>query len=72
MIITGNEWTCLLTLLWSLTLETLAQTFNIPARQRQFIQENIFNNAPIRRMAIAMNTNFAFTGSHNKNSFYYQ
>ena len=34
-------------------LETLAKTFIIPARQNQFIQENIFNNAPIRRVAIA-------------------
>ena len=29
-------------------METLAKTFIIPARQNQFIQENIFNNAPIR------------------------
>ena len=43
-------------------LETLAKTIIIPARQNQFIQENIFNNAPIRRIAIAMNTNSAFTG----------
>ena len=28
-------------------LETLAITFIIPARQNQFIQENIFNNAPV-------------------------
>ena len=41
-------------------LETLAKTFIIPARQNQ---ENIFKNAPIRRVAIAMNTNSAFTGS---------
>ena len=27
-------------------LETLAKTFIIPARQNQFIQENIFNSAP--------------------------
>ena len=38
-------------------LETLAKTFIKPARQNQFIQENIFNNAPIRLIAIAMNTN---------------
>ena len=44
-------------------LETLAKTFIIPARQNQFIQENIFNNAPVRWIAIAMNTNSAFTGS---------
>ena len=29
-------------------METLAKTSHIPARQNQFIQENIFNNAPIR------------------------
>ena len=49
-------------------LETLAKTFIIPARQNQFIQENIFNNAPIRRIANAMNTNSAFTGSFTENS----
>ena len=53
-------------------LETLAKTFIIPARQNQFIQENIFNNAPIRRIAIAMNTNSAFTGSFIENPFGYQ
>ena len=53
-------------------LETLAKTFIIPARQIQFIQENIFNNAPIRRIAIAMNTNSAFTGCFTKNPFWYQ
>ena len=53
-------------------LETLPKTFIIPARQNQFIQENIFNNAPIRRVAIAMNTNSAFTGSFTENPFWYQ
>ena len=53
-------------------LETLAKTFIIPARQNQFIQENIFDNAPIRRVAIAMNTNSAFTGSFTENPFWYQ
>ena len=53
-------------------LETLAKTFIIPARQNQFIQENIFNNAPIRWIAIAMNTNSAFTGSFTENPFWYQ
>ena len=53
-------------------LETLAKTFIIPARQNQFIQENIFNNAPIRRVAIAMNTNSALTGSFTENQFWYQ
>ena len=53
-------------------LETLAKTFIIPARQNQFIQENIFNNNPFRRIAIAMNTNSAFTGSFTENPFRYQ
>ena len=53
-------------------LETLAKSFIIPARQNQFIQENIFNNAPVRRIAIAMNTNSAFTGSYTENPFWYQ
>ena len=53
-------------------LETLAKTFIIPAGQNQFIQENIFNNASIRRIAIAMNTNSAFTGSFTENPFWYQ
>ena len=53
-------------------LETLAKTFIIPARQSQFIQENNFNNAPVRRSAIAMNTNSAFTGSYTENPFWYQ
>ena len=51
-------------------LETLAKTFNIPARQNQFIQENNFNNSPVRRIAIAMNTNSAFTGSYTENPFW--
>ena len=52
--------------------ETLAKTFIVPARQNQFIQENIFNNAPIRRVAIALNTNSAFTGSFTENPLWYQ
>ena len=53
-------------------LASLAMTFIIPARQNQFIQENIFKNAPIRRIAIAMNTNSAFTGSFTEIPFWYQ
>ena len=54
------------------SLENLAKTFIIPARQNQFIQEKIFKNAPIRRVAIAMNTSSAFTGSFTENPFWYQ
>ena len=53
-------------------LETLAKTFVIPARQNQFIQENIFNNGPVRRITNAMNTNSAFTGPYTENQFRYQ
>ena len=53
-------------------LETLAKTFIIPARENQFIRENIFNKAPVRRIAYAMNTNSAFTGLYTENQFWYQ
>ena len=53
-------------------LETLAKIFIIPARQNHFIQENILNNALVRRIAIAMNTNSAFTGSYTENPISYQ
>ena len=53
-------------------METLAKTFIIPARQNQFILENIFNNAPIRRIAIEMTSNSAFTGSFAENPFWCQ
>ena len=53
-------------------METLAKSYMIPARQKQFIQENKFNNAPIRRRAIAMNSNSDFTGSFAENPFWYQ
>ena len=44
----------------------------IPARQKLFFQENNFNNPPVRRTAIAMKTNSAFTGSHTGKRFSYQ
>ena len=47
-------------------METLANTFIIPARQNQFNQENIFNNAPVRQIAIAIKKNTALTGSYTK------
>ena len=53
-------------------LETLAKTFIIPVRQNQFIQEDILNNAPVRRIATAMNTNSAFSGSYTEKSLWYQ
>ena len=53
-------------------LETFAKTFIIPARLNQFIQENFFNNAPVRQITIAVNTNSAFTGSYTGSPFWYQ
>ena len=53
-------------------METITHTFIIPSGQNQFIQENFFNNAPIRRIAIAMNTNSAFTGYCQENLSHYQ
>ena len=53
-------------------LETLAKTFIIRARQNQFNNENIFNNAPVRRISIAMNINSAFTGSYTEIPLWYQ
>ena len=52
-------------------METLAKNFIIPARQNQFLQENFFYDAPVRRIAIGMNTNSAFTGSYAENPFWY-
>ena len=43
-------------------METIARTFIIASGPNQFVQENVFNIAPIKRVAIAMNTNSAFTG----------
>ena len=51
--------------------ETLAKTFIIPARQKHFIQEKIFNNAPICRVAIAINTYSAFTACFSENPISY-
>ena len=53
-------------------METLAETFIIPSSQNEFIQENLFTNAPIRRIALPMNTSSAFTGSSTENPFWYQ
>ena len=53
-------------------IETIARTVIIPSGQNQFIQENVFNTAPIRRIAIAMNTNSAITGHFHENLFHYQ
>ena len=48
-------------------METPAETSIIPAIQNQFIQKNFFNKAPVRRIAIATNTNSSFIGSYTEN-----
>ena len=53
-------------------METIARIFIIPSRQNQFIQENVFHKTPIRRIAVAMNTNLAVVGSFHENPFNYQ
>ena len=53
-------------------LEALAKKLIIPAKQRLFIKENLFNNASYHRVAIAMNLNSAFTGFFTENPFWYQ
>ena len=50
-------------------MKTIARTFNIPSGQIQFIQENVFIYAAIRRIAITMKTNSAFTEIFQEISF---
>ena len=48
-------------------MQTLAKTYIIPTRQNRIIQENLFNNVPLSRIAITVNSNSAFTGSFADN-----
>ena len=52
--------------------ETINKTFIIPDKQDQIIKEDIFNGEPIRRLAIAMNTNSSFTGDLVTNPFHFK
>ena len=53
-------------------MEKIARTVNVTSSYNQFIQENLFSNAPIRRIAIALNRNSAFTGNFQESPFHYQ
>ena len=53
-------------------METLAKTYILNSRKNYFIQENLFIHALIRRIAIEMNSNSAFTGFFAENPFWYQ
>ena len=53
-------------------LETLVKIFINLARQNDFFQENTLNNAPVRRIAIVMHTNSAFTDLYTQKPSCYQ
>ena len=52
-------------------MESLGRTFIISSRRNQFIRENVFKNAPIKRIAVATNTFSAIAGSFRENLFNY-
>ena len=53
-------------------LQPLAKMFFVLATQSQFLEKSFLKKALFREIAIAMNTNTAFTGSHTDNTFWYQ
>ena len=53
-------------------MEKLPKTFIFPARENQFFQEHNFNNALVRRLAIAINRNSAYTGFYTGSPFFLQ
>ena len=53
-------------------LETPAYTTIVPARQKQFVQKNIIDNAPVHWITMPKNANAAFTGSYTKNPSCYR
>ena len=73
MIIRRNEWKFLLTLLWSSTIWNFLRRLSsfLPDETRSF-KKTFSNNAPVFQIAIALNTNSAFTGSCTENLFWYQ
>lgn len=52
--------------------EVLAKTFLATRGQLSWKHEDVFTREPIRRLAIAMNTNEAFLGTNVTNPFHYQ
>ena len=53
-------------------METFSRKFILPSGQNQFIGENVFKNATIRGIAIAMNKNSVFKENFHENHFLYQ
>ena len=52
-------------------METIEGTFIIPSCGNQFIHENVFDRAQIRRIAVAVKTNLAVAGSFREFCFSY-
>ena len=69
--ITGKEWSRLLTSLEFNYLETAKKILSFPQDKTNSFKKTI-DNAPVRRFAIAMNKNSAFTGSLTEKPFSYQ
>ena len=53
-------------------MEILVRNIIIPSRQNQFLQKTVFNNALIRKIAVAIDANSAVAGSFHKNPLNYQ
>ena len=53
-------------------METITRTFIIPSRQNQFLQENVFNIAPSRRIAGAMKSKSPVAGFLEEILFNYE
>ena len=68
-----REWTCSLMLLYNTVIGRFRQRHSSYLRNKtNSFKKTFFNNAPIRRVAIAKNANSAFTGSFTENPFWYQ
>ena len=52
--------------------KTVAETVINPRRQNQFLQKEILNNAPVRRIAFATNAISVFTRFYTENHFLYK
>ena len=53
-------------------LETITKTFLASTGLESWKQEDVFSREPIRRLAICLNTNEAFLGSKQLNSFHFR
>ena len=51
-------------------LEILAKALLIAAKKTVFSKKKFFNNAPIRRIAVALNKKSAFTAAYTENLFW--